>query len=193
MVVMGSLFAAQLREIARNSTNELDLKAQKAAHSQSLLFDTKSAGSQDFETIFQICIEGFEELCRLDSRYNVFSRTIFSANSKSQERTQMTAQQNLELDDVIEKFLAEIGSRLSLRPAVKAVEWLVRRFRYVCFFGGSMTDPNTAKTACTNTIHRFCSSRFFHIIQRPFFRICFRSYRSVSRQLSSSYTHTARP
>jgi U3 small nucleolar RNA-associated protein 10 len=34
------------------------------------------------------------------------------------------------LDAVIESFLALVGGRLQLSPAVKAVDWLVRRFRY---------------------------------------------------------------
>ena len=42
----------------------------------------------------------------------------------------MSAAQNKELDAVLEAFLALAGGRLLLTPAVKAVDWLVRRFRY---------------------------------------------------------------
>ena len=127
---MASSFAAQLNEIAARSTNELDLKAQKTAHSQSLIFEKKVAGSQDFGTIYQICIEGFEDLCRIDPRFREFQRSLFSAHSKTQERDQMTADQNATLDTVIEACLGLLGGRLLLRPAVKVAEWLVRRFRY---------------------------------------------------------------
>lgn len=41
----------------------------------------------------------------------------------------MTAKENQELDSVIESFLSLAGPRLLLKPAVKAVEWLIRRFR----------------------------------------------------------------
>lgn len=41
----------------------------------------------------------------------------------------MTAKENQELDSVIESFLSLVGPRLLLKPAVKAVEWLIRRFR----------------------------------------------------------------
>lgn len=127
---MASSLAAQLSQVAAKSTNQLNLKAQRLAHSQSLIFDRKVAGSQDFDTVFEICYEGFQELCQLDSRYTNFERTIFSEQSKAEDRTEMTAAQNQELDTVIEAFLALVGGRLLLSPAVKAVDWLVRRFRY---------------------------------------------------------------
>lgn len=127
---MASSLSAQLSQIAAKSTNQLNLKAQRISHSQSLIFDKKVAGSQDFDTVYEICREGFEELCLLDSRYADFGRTIFSEQSKEEDRTQMNAAQNKELDAVLETFLALVGGRLLLSPAVKAVDWLVRRFRY---------------------------------------------------------------
>lgn len=128
--IMASSLAAQLSQIATKSTHELDLKAQRISHSQSLIFDEKVAGSQDFDTIFDICYEGFQELCSLDPRFAEFERSIFSEQSKVEDRTQLNAAQNQELDAVIEAFLALVGGRLQLSPAVKAVDWLVRRFRY---------------------------------------------------------------
>ncbi|GFF23996.1 U3 small nucleolar RNA-associated protein 10 [Aspergillus udagawae] len=126
---MASSLAAQLSQIAAKSTNQLDLKAQRIAHSQSLIFDRKVASTQDFDTVYQICYEGFQELCQLDARFTAFERTIFSEQSKAEDRTQLTAAQNKELDVALEAFLALVGGRLLLNPAVKAVEWLVRRFR----------------------------------------------------------------
>jgi U3 small nucleolar RNA-associated protein 10 len=43
----------------------------------------------------------------------------------------MTAEENSMLDTTLESFLGLVGGRLRLNPAVKAVEWLVRRFRYI--------------------------------------------------------------
>ncbi len=128
---MATALVAQLAQIRAQSTNAFDLKARKQAHSQSLLFNSRNAATQDFDSIYQICFEGFEELCRLDSRFAPFASNIFSEQSKQEDRTQMTAAQNHQLDVVIEDFLNLVGSRLLLRPALKAVEWLVRRFRSV--------------------------------------------------------------
>ena len=128
---MATVLAAQLAQIRAQSTNPLNLKAQKKAHSQSLLFEPPVAATQDFDTIYQICYEGFEELCRLDSSFNDFAVNIFGEQSKQEDRTQMTAAQNQQLDMAIEEFLGLVSGRLLLKPALKAVEWLVRRFRSV--------------------------------------------------------------
>lgn len=126
---MATALQQQLAVIAANSTHQLDLKAQRARHSKSLLFEPRDAASQSFDTIYQICYEGFEELCALDSRFTTFARNVFSEQSKNEDRTHMTKKENEELDDVLESFLGLVGGRLLLKPAMKAIEWLVRRFR----------------------------------------------------------------
>ncbi|KAK4694470.1 U3 small nucleolar RNA-associated protein 10, partial [Lecanoromycetidae sp. Uapishka_2] len=126
---MATALAAQLAKIRAQSTNALDLKAQKKAHSQSLLFEPHVASTQDFDTLYQLCFEGFEELCQLDPRLREFASSLFSEQSKQEDRTQMTAAQNEQLNPAVEEFLGLVGSKLLLKPALKAVEWLVRRFR----------------------------------------------------------------
>jgi U3 small nucleolar RNA-associated protein 10 len=130
-VEMTSSLAAQLSQIAVNSTKSLNVKAQKAAHGQSLIFEQRVAASQSFDNIYTLCHEGFEELCMIDSRFLEFQRNLFSEQSQDEDRTQMTVPQNAELDKLLESFLGLIGGRLRLNPAVKAIEWLVRRFRLV--------------------------------------------------------------
>ena len=126
---MSTSLAAQLSRIAANSNNSLNLKAQKAAHSKSIIFEPRIAASQGFETLYTLCHEGFQELCLLDGRFVEFQRDIFSDQSQEQDRTQLSEDQNSELDRRVESFLGLIGGRLRLNPAIKAVEWLIRRFR----------------------------------------------------------------
>ncbi|KAL8793139.1 MAG: hypothetical protein Q9195_004251 [Heterodermia aff. obscurata] len=126
---MTSVLASQLAQIRAKSSNSLNLKAQKKAHSKSLLFEPQIAATQDFDTLYQICYEGFIELCRLDSRFTNFSGSIFSEQSKLEDRTLLTEAQNKRLDSILENFLGLVGSRLLLKPALQAVEWIVRRFR----------------------------------------------------------------
>ena len=127
---MATNLASQLSQIAAHSADSLNLKAQKAAHSKSLIFEPRIAASQSFDTIYTICYEGFQELCLLDDRFIEFQRNLFSERSQEEERTQMTAEENANLDSSLETFLGLVGGRLRLNPAIKAVEWLVRRFRY---------------------------------------------------------------
>ncbi len=128
---MASSLAAQLSQIAANSTKSLNVKAQKAAHGQSLIFEPRVAASQSFDTIYTLCHEGYEELCMIDGRFLEFQRNLFSEQSQDEDRTQMTAAQNAELDKLLESFLGLLGGRIRVNPAVKAVEWLIRRFRSV--------------------------------------------------------------
>ena len=126
---MTTALAAQLAQIAANSKSSLDVKAQKAAHSKSLIFEPRIAASQNFQTLYSICYEGFEDLWTLDPRFAYFGKTIFSEQSQNEDRTQMTSVENAELDKKIESFLRLVGARLRLMPAIKAIEWLIRRFR----------------------------------------------------------------
>ncbi|KAI5922209.1 armadillo-type protein [Camillea tinctor] len=126
---MTSTLAAQLAKIAASSKSSLDVKAQKAAHSKSLIFEPRVAASQNFQTLYRICYEGFEELCQLDSSFAPFSSTLFSEQSQDEDRSQLTVSENAELDKKVDSFLRLVGARLRLMPAVKAVEWLIRRFK----------------------------------------------------------------
>ena len=126
---MASSLAGQLSKIAAESTNSLNLKAQKAAHSKSLIFEPRVAASQSFDTLYTLCYEGFQELCLLDRRFLEFQRNLFSEQSMEEDRNLLTAAEVAELDKRLEAFLGLVGGRLRLNPAIKAVEWLVRRFR----------------------------------------------------------------
>ncbi|KAF4637911.1 hypothetical protein G7Y89_g179 [Cudoniella acicularis] len=126
---MATSLAAQLSRISANSTNTLNLKAQKSSHSKSLIFEPRVAASQSFDTIYILCHEGFQELCLLDNRFLEFQRNIFSEQSQEEDRTQMTAAENSELNKQLEAFLGLVGGKLRLTPGIKAVEWVIRRFK----------------------------------------------------------------
>ena len=126
---MATALQAQLAQIASNSTNPLDLKAQRKAYSKSLLYEPKVAAEQDLDTLYDLCVEGFRELCDIDPRFEQFGRTLFSEQSKREDRSQLSGAQNEELDAVLESFMGLLEARLLLRPASKALEWLVRHFR----------------------------------------------------------------
>lgn len=124
-----SSLASQLAKISAASTNTLNTRKLRAVHATSLIFEPAHAATQDLDTIFSLALEGFHELCLLDRRFCVFERGLFSESSKAVDRLLMTRDEAGELDASIEAFLELVGGRLLLRPALKAVEWLVRRFR----------------------------------------------------------------
>ena len=127
---MASSLAAQLAQISANSRTSLNAKALKASHSKSLIFEPQVAAGQTYAEIYTVCREGFEELCHLDKRFSdLFAKSLFSEQSQEADRTKMTAEENTALDKQVDFFLHLVGSRLRLMPAIKAVEWLIRRFR----------------------------------------------------------------
>lgn len=127
---MATALAAQLAQIAAKSKSTLDVKAQRAAHAKSILFEPRVAASQTYPVLYALCYEGFEDLCRIDHRFDIFGGTLFSEQSQHEDRTQLTVAENGELDKKVESFLRLVASRIQLQPALKAIEWLVRRFRY---------------------------------------------------------------
>ena len=129
---MASSLAAQLAQVAANSKSSLNVKAQKAAHSKSLIWEPRVAAAQSYQTLYTTCHQGFEELCQLDSRFAHFQATIFGEDSQTQDRNQLSPAENQELDKQIDAFLRLAGARLRLMPAIKAIEWLIRRFRLGC-------------------------------------------------------------
>lgn len=165
---MATALQQQLAQIAKKSTDQLDLKAQRAQHSKSLLFDPRVASNQTFETIYQICAEAFQELCMLDARFAPFAANLFSEQSKSEERINLTKKENEHLDHIIDSFLGLVSSRLLLRPGLKAVEWLVRRFRYVSATATAQSSSFVNMSAvCTNTTPSLLSSPSFRTTQIP--------------------------
>ena len=128
---MAPALASQLSQLRAASTGHLDLKSQSKAYSQSLLFDAKVAKSQDIDSIYDFCLEGFQDLCRLDDRHALYYNNLFSDQSKRLDRSQMTKLQNEQVDVALEGFLALVGAKLQLKPALRSVEWLIRRFRFV--------------------------------------------------------------
>ena len=128
---MKTILAAQLAALS-NGVASLDVATQKLEHSKSLVWEPSEARSQTFQKLYANCSNAFMQLCKeVDPRFTPFAQTLFSENSQHQDRTTMTQDQNTMLDSEIEAFLRLAGKWLNLTPAVMAVEWLIRRFRYV--------------------------------------------------------------
>ncbi|KAL5015995.1 hypothetical protein ScPMuIL_005584 [Solemya velum] len=95
---------------------------------KSLLFDPKEAATLDRETFHSIGINGLEELQNIDPVFGTFSSSLFSEASVTFERSIVTAEVNEELDQVISQFLINLSPYCLLRPAHKALEWLIYRY-----------------------------------------------------------------
>ncbi|KAJ1720720.1 snoRNA-binding rRNA-processing protein utp10 [Coemansia erecta] len=95
----------------------------------SFLFDSKQAADMDMQTIFDIGRDGLNELRKVNRRFDAFQRTLFSEAMKDMDRAVQTKEENERLDTEIQSFLFLVGPHFLTRPAGKALEWLIRRFR----------------------------------------------------------------
>ncbi|KAF9103403.1 HEAT repeat-containing protein 1 [Mortierella sp. AM989] len=122
-----SSLAQQLKRIGTADANRGSEKAAK--HRASFLFDSKQAADYDIDTIFSIGANGIAELKQLDPKFQSFEKTLFAESMKSVDRVLQTKEDNAKLDESITLFLRQLSPYFLLKPAGKALEWLIRRFR----------------------------------------------------------------
>lgn len=124
-----SLLSQQLKTIGeKNASLAVDRKSRQQIHSRSLLFDAKTAAAQDFDYIYQIAIEGLDELIELDLRFEKFSATLFSETSIDFDRNVKSKDILDQVNRNLEAFMNLVAPYYTLAPTLKAMEWLVRRY-----------------------------------------------------------------
>lgn len=123
-----SSLASQLAALSANNLTVVDRQKRKQLHSVSLIFEPKVAAAQDYETIHAVALEGLEDLISIDPQFQVFENSLFAESSIRLDREVQTQEENDHLDHAIANFMSLVAPRLNLEPALKTVEWLVRRF-----------------------------------------------------------------
>ncbi|XP_065355834.1 HEAT repeat-containing protein 1 homolog [Calliphora vicina] len=95
----------------------------------SILFEPKEAASKDRRTIYDLGINGLQELIVLNAQFQQFEGTLFDENTLHLERAVENKNINELLDKNIKKFLQHLSPYFLLRPAHLCLEWLIRRFQ----------------------------------------------------------------
>ena len=122
--------SAQLKSLQiPDALSVLNLQDKRA----SILFESHEAADIDIDTIFTLGRTGLAELEDLENEFTKFEKNLFSANIKALERTQQPKEFNERLDKKIEEFLFCLSPYFLIKPAQKALEWLIRRFRIHVF------------------------------------------------------------
>ncbi|KAG0306063.1 HEAT repeat-containing protein 1, partial [Linnemannia gamsii] len=122
-----SSLAQQLKKIGTADVTKGYEKATK--HRASFLFDSKQAADYDIDTIYSIGVNGIAELKQLDNKFAPFEKTLFAESMKNVDRVLQSKEDNAKLDESITLFLRQLSPYFMLKPAGKALEWLIRRFR----------------------------------------------------------------
>ncbi|KAJ1677862.1 snoRNA-binding rRNA-processing protein utp10, partial [Spiromyces aspiralis] len=124
---MASSLAKQLSRIRVADRAAGSEKSQ--LYKASFLFDPRQAANLDVQTIYDIGRNGLSELCSMNGRFAYYSKTLFSEAVKHMDRILQTKKDNEMLDNSIRGFLRELAPYFLTKPAGKALEWLIRRFR----------------------------------------------------------------
>ena len=95
----------------------------------SLLFDDREAEKYTVQTVYEIGLAGFSELCRVEPAFRSFESTLFSTSAVEFDRDLQSPEVNTQLDDSLNAFFRELSPHYLLKGAHKAMEFLVRRFR----------------------------------------------------------------
>ncbi|XP_056631660.1 HEAT repeat-containing protein 1 homolog [Diorhabda sublineata] len=94
----------------------------------SLLFNPKEAATLSKETVYQIGLEGLEELIQKNEVFSQFKHTLFHETSKSFERSVQTAEINEKLNKSLRRMLLSMSPYFLFNCSHKVLEWLICRF-----------------------------------------------------------------
>lgn len=124
---MASSLATQLANIGTLDRDRLQASTSKFR--PSFLFPPRQAASLSNEDIHSLAYNGYLALLAQDSRFERFENTIFGEKAKVTDRTILTKDENVKLDEALNGLLRLLASRFLLKSTGKVLEWLIRRFR----------------------------------------------------------------
>ncbi|BFZ54045.1 snoRNA-binding rRNA-processing protein utp10 [Savitreella phatthalungensis] len=119
--------AGQLNALGRDAVVS-NVNFQKRRKTASLLFDPVQAADLDLDQVFAIALNGYQELTSICPEVRNSSGSLFSDISRAHDRISQTAEDSRRLDRKIEKYLRIVSPIITIRPVLKTLEWLVRRF-----------------------------------------------------------------
>ncbi|KJE96811.1 BP28CT domain-containing protein [Capsaspora owczarzaki ATCC 30864] len=128
-IAVPSLVAAQV-DVAASAKSA---SAARATGRASILYDARKAAETENALVYATGVNGMAELIQLSpdtfSTQDQAYQLLFGPAAPSCDRTLQTAEENARLDEHIDRFLRDLSPFVMLKPAQKALEWLVRRFR----------------------------------------------------------------
>lgn len=146
----------QLAQVSnKNASLALHRKKRQKLHSASLLYNPKTASTQDFDFIFENATSALNDLIEIEPKFELFAKTLFSESSISIDRNVQSKDEVKNLDRAINSYLMLASSKWHLAPTLHATEWLVRRFQI---------HIHNAETLLLSTINYYQASVFKRIL-----------------------------
>lgn len=94
----------------------------------SLIFDPREASFVDKDTFYQIGFQGFATMCRIDGRFEEFSKSIFAYSNTQIDPLFLTAEENKHVLGYVEKLLYLLSNYVMEPAAVQILEYLIQQF-----------------------------------------------------------------
>ncbi|XP_056646260.1 HEAT repeat-containing protein 1 homolog [Diorhabda sublineata] len=117
---MATSLADQLQRL-----NVLETSVLRDNKRPSLLFNPKEAATLSKETVYQIGLEGLEELIQKNEVFSQFKHTLFHEKSKSFERSVQTTEINEKLNKSLRRMLLSMSPYFLFNCSHKVLEWLI--------------------------------------------------------------------
>ncbi|KAJ4955279.1 hypothetical protein NE237_012062 [Protea cynaroides] len=125
---MATTLASQLQAI--KSYIKADAEPTKRPFTRpSIIFNPKEAADIDLETLLSIALSGLEVLINTDERFRSYKNDLFSHKSKDLDRELMGVEENNRINLSISSFFRLLSGHLQLHSALKALEYLIRRYK----------------------------------------------------------------
>ncbi|XP_076255308.1 HEAT repeat containing 1 homolog l(2)k09022 [Rhynchophorus ferrugineus] len=121
---MTTSLAQQLQKLAVPQTSLLKESKERA----SLLFNPKEAAGLKKDIVYQIGLEGLEDLISKNGVFEEFRKSLFHITSKNFERSIQTKEDNKKVDKAIKRFLLLLSPYFMINSSHKALEWLIYRY-----------------------------------------------------------------
>lgn len=127
---MPSVLVSQLKALNERTREGLVPTGEQSSKKKaSLVFDAREAADLDRQAILTVGLGGLaklEERCLgIRERYE---QALFSESSATVFRENLTAQENAELDFVVENFLFEVAPHFLEPATASCLEWLIRQY-----------------------------------------------------------------
>lgn len=123
-----SSLSQQLHSIASLDAARLTSRT-GAPTSKSYLFPPAEAARQSLDDVYQIGLQGLNELSTVDPEMLEFEDELFSERAKRLDRMMLTREENGRLDVSLRRCLRRLGKWIGVMAGGRCIEWLVRRFR----------------------------------------------------------------
>uniref|UniRef100_A0A915DU63 HEAT repeat-containing protein 1 n=1 Tax=Ditylenchus dipsaci TaxID=166011 RepID=A0A915DU63_9BILA len=117
--------ALQLKRLKTAETHSLSVGKDRS----SLLFDSKQAAAYNQNDFYELGISGLEQLKKFDDQFDRYETDLFDKSSLSSNRALLGVEENIELNEMLERFIIRLSPYFHLQACKQVLEWFVYKYQ----------------------------------------------------------------